>query len=177
MYPRRDAAQAANLIEPGAHLDERISRLVAQHQPDPLRFVAPERAGYVIAGHLLDPRPGVVIATANEHITDRSRALEAIGRLGQVLRRALGEREATAALPSDETLTTSSLDAAREYVIAQNMLGAGREEEAAAHYQRALEHDSGMGRAMRDGPWSTTIWGGTTKLARTWRRRWSSCRG
>jgi len=50
-------------------------------------------------------------------------------------------------LPSDETFTTSSLDAAREYVIAQNLLGEGRQDEAVPHYQKALEFDPQMGRA------------------------------
>ena len=150
MYPRRDAAQAAELIERGARLDERVSRLVAQREGVDhvlAGVVAHERGGYVISAHLVDPRRGMIGATATERISDRSKALEAIGRIGQALRRALGEQDATSVLPSDETFTTSSLDAAREYVVGQDLLSEGHAEEAIAHYQKALEHDPRMGRA------------------------------
>jgi tetratricopeptide (TPR) repeat protein len=149
MYPRRDAAQTAALIQSGARLDERMSRLVAQREGVDLVLagvVAPDRGGYVISAHLLDPRPGVIAATATERIVDRSKALEAIGRLGQTLRRGLGER-ATSTLPTDETFTTSSLDAAREYVLAQDLRTSGRGQEAAGHYEKALAYDPLMGRA------------------------------
>jgi len=94
---------------------------------------------------VLDPRLGVVEVTATELIADRSKALEAIGRLGIALRRGLGERNLRQdSLPSDETFTTSSLDAAREYVIAQDLLVSGRAE---SHYSnflapRANAHDA-----------------------------------
>src|SRR5262249_50994521 len=156
-YPRQDAAATARLIEADARLDERMSRLVAQREGIArvvAGVVAPEATGYVIAAHVLDPRLGVVEVTATERIADRSKALEAIGRLGIALRRGLGERNLRQdSLPSDETFTTSSLDAAREYVIAQDLLVSGRAEEAVVHYRKALEHDPRMGRAYSG--WAT----------------------
>ena len=63
------------------------------------------------------------------------------------MRRGLGEQDLRRdSLPSDETFTTSSLDAAREYVIAQKLLVEGRYDEAVPHYRSALDHDPNMGR-------------------------------
>jgi tetratricopeptide (TPR) repeat protein/tRNA A-37 threonylcarbamoyl transferase component Bud32 len=150
-YPRQDAAAAARVIESNARLDERISRLVAQREGIGrvvAGVVARENTGYIISARVLDPRLGAVDATATERIADRSTALQAIGRLGVELRRNLGERNLSKdSLPSDETFTTSSLDAAREYVIAQDQLTSGRCDEAVGHYRKALEHDPQLGRA------------------------------
>jgi tetratricopeptide (TPR) repeat protein len=63
-------------------------------------------------------------------------------------------------LAASETVTAASLEAAREYSLAQDLLYGGKDEEAIVYYKRAIEKDPNLGRAYSG-------WGiGATNLGR-----------
>jgi tetratricopeptide (TPR) repeat protein len=76
--------------------------------------------------------------------------LSAVQSLAVGLRKALGD---TPRATGSETLTSSSLEAVREYSIAQDLASAGRHEDAIVHYRAAVERDSKFGRAYSG--WAT----------------------
>ena len=59
---------------------------------------------------------------------------------------ALGDTSPSSAQQA-ETFTAASLDAIREYTIAQDLSANQKDEEAIAHYKQAIEHDKEFGRA------------------------------
>ena len=150
-FPRREAIAAAARIRPNATLDETTARLVCQSEGIRTLLVGSIVAtgsGYTVSVRAIDPVPGTVLSEATETAADKSRVLEAVGDLSARVRTALGDATPQSAMAAEqETFTTSSLEAARDYAEAQALANANRDEEAIAAYQRALAADPRLGRA------------------------------
>ena len=150
-FPRSQAVAAAARIRPNATLDETTARLVCQSEGIRTLLVGSivaVGAGYTVSVRAIDPVPGTVLAELNETAADKSQVLEAVGDLSASVRTALGDATPQSAMAAEqETFTTSSLEAAREYAEAQALANANRDEEAIAAYQRALSSDPRLGRA------------------------------
>jgi tetratricopeptide (TPR) repeat protein len=134
-----------------ARLDEAAARLISVR--DGIKFVLagaiePSAAGYAIAARLIDPAVGTTVKTARTSARSKGDVLQAVGALAANLRRDLGDtKPESARLAASETFTTSSLDAVREYTIAQDLANNSRNEAAIPHYQKAVAADPQFGRA------------------------------
>ena len=94
VFPRRDALAAAARIRPNAPLDETTARLVCQSEGIRTLLVgniAAAGSGYTVSVRVIDPVPGTVLAELAETAADKSRVLEAVGKLSANVRKALGD--------------------------------------------------------------------------------------
>jgi tetratricopeptide (TPR) repeat protein len=150
-YQRPAALRLANQIKPSSKLDESVARLVSVREGIEVVIagsIAASGSGYRISVKAIDPADGKELASAEETSRGKSEMLAAVGSLAEELRDALGDTSSSAAMnASTETFTSSSLDAIREYSIAQDLGLAGKDEDAIAHYRKAIDHDQSFGRA------------------------------
>jgi tetratricopeptide (TPR) repeat protein len=150
-YPRRDAMRAVAQIGPDARLEESTARLVSQREGIAVVLagaIAPASKGYRISVKAIDSIKGAELAAADVPVASKSDVLQAVGTLSARLRRALGDTTIEAnRLTGKETFTAGSLEAAREYSVAQDLGNADRYEEAIEHYKRAVALDPNFGRA------------------------------
>jgi eukaryotic-like serine/threonine-protein kinase len=151
-YPRRDALRAASQITPGtSRLDEAAARLVSQREAIKVILagaVEPAGSGYRVSVRLIDPVPGTELARLERRAAGKSDVLAAVGTLAEQAREALGDTVTESERAAkEETFTTASLEAARDYAQAQTLAIANKDDEAIALYKRALERDPNFGRA------------------------------
>ncbi len=148
--PRDAAHRLASQLGNGK-LDEPTARLISVR--DGIKFVlagAIERSGngYTISTRLIDPAVGKTIKTTQTKAKSKGDVLQAVGSLAANVRRDLGDtKPESARLAASETFTTASLDAVREYTIAQDLANNSKNEEAIPHYQKAIAADPQFGRA------------------------------
>jgi tetratricopeptide (TPR) repeat protein/predicted Ser/Thr protein kinase len=151
-YPRAKARKAAAEIRPGsAALGLETARLVARREGIAV-VVSGEikRAGqgYEVNVVALDDVSGARLSTHSQVAPDKDHVLATLGELVVETRRDLGDvipdslRAAAA-----ETFTAGSLEAARSYAQAQDLMAAGKWREAVPVYQDALKLDPTFGRA------------------------------
>jgi tetratricopeptide (TPR) repeat protein/tRNA A-37 threonylcarbamoyl transferase component Bud32 len=150
-YPRRDALKVAQGLKGAdARLDGATARLIAFREGVKLTLlgsVAKQGSQFALALDLVDT-DGKVVQSAKTSAASKGEVLTAVGALAAKLRAAIGDKTVDTAKPAGgETFTAASLDAFHEYAIAQDVAFAGRDEEAIAHYRRAIEFDDNFGRA------------------------------
>ena len=150
-FPRRDALRAAAQL-PGKALNDQNARLVAMREG--IQIVVTGRLesygqGYRLVARAVTPGPNE--RTLHESTTiarGKDEVLPIVGRAAARLRNALGDATVNPEVvrPAD-TFTAASLDAARAYVEGQELLAEGRQGDALAAYQRAVDADPSFGRA------------------------------
>jgi tetratricopeptide (TPR) repeat protein len=98
---------------------------------------------YTLSARLIDPHTGVQVRSYLEHAADANAVLDALGRIGDAIRRDLGE-----SLPSIRAdsrplplVTTASLEALQNYAAGQELWWQGKYPEAVVQYERAIGHD------------------------------------
>jgi tetratricopeptide (TPR) repeat protein len=148
-YNRASAWKVLAQVKPGSvSLDESTARLIALREGIDAVVsgsIASHGSGYRIAVRAIEPREGKVLAEGKEDVRNKVEVLADFARLAATVRGALGDTTAQSA--SLETFTSSSIEAAHEYAVGQDMQHRGRAEEAIAHYTKAVELDSNLGRA------------------------------
>jgi tetratricopeptide (TPR) repeat protein len=148
-YPRKDATQIARRQRPDARLDEAAARLVAFSEGIPLVFagtIAASGAGYRLTVRAVETTKGDTVTTASEEARSKSDVLQAVGRVADSMRRALGDTAPSDRLAA-ETFTSASLEAVKNYTIAQTLSSDFKNEEAIVYYRRAIQEDGNFGRA------------------------------
>ncbi|HSG09045.1 MAG TPA: tetratricopeptide repeat protein [Longimicrobiales bacterium] len=107
-------------------------------------------SGFVLTASLVEARSGSDLAAFREAVADEAGLLKAIDKLSERIREKAGEslRDIRGG-ESLENVTTSSLEALRAYTDAQVLSYKGRESEAIALLQSALELDPEFGMAWR----------------------------
>jgi serine/threonine protein kinase/tetratricopeptide (TPR) repeat protein len=160
-YPRREALRAAAAIKAGAKLDEPTARLVALRENLGLVLIGaiePKGSGYHITVKGVGPgNDAAVKFTLEDDAASKAAVLATVGSLAGQVRGALGDTVAPA--PAD-TFTAASLEAAREYARAQELLAGGQAEAAIPVYLAAAKLDPDFGRA----------WSGAATAARNMNR-------
>jgi tetratricopeptide (TPR) repeat protein len=151
-YARRDALRlVAQQVNPNAPLDENNARLVARREGIKRIVsgsISAAGSGYALAVKIIDPIDGKPLLAWDTTAKGRDDVLNAVGRLAAKVRRELGDASANADHIKDaETFTAASLEAAHEYVQAQELQAAGRYAEALDGYKKALKLDPQLGRA------------------------------
>jgi tetratricopeptide (TPR) repeat protein len=151
-YGQAAARRLAAQLEPGATiLDERVTRLVAVREGISvvtIGAIARAGDGYRLSVRALDAVTGAEIVNDAQEVAGKEAVLKAVNRLAARVRRALGDTTPESKqLAEAEMFTSRSLDAVHDYAAAQEFQVAGRYDEAASLYQRALELDPDLGRA------------------------------
>ena len=170
-YPRRDATNLVRSLKLGDKLDDTSGRLVATREGIRVILVGSierDGGGYRVAVRAIDPeKPEPPIAVADAKASEKRDVLGAVGQVADQLREALGDR-----IPTDrqnaETFTTASLDAIREYTVAQDLSADQKDEEAIPHYQAAITSDPEFGRAYAGLATSLHYLGRRDDSARAW---------
>jgi tetratricopeptide (TPR) repeat protein len=153
-YSRREAERRLSEIkpeEPNARLDERNAQLVATREGINRVLsgsIATNGSNYDLNVRILDPSSSKPPLTWDTQASGKNDVLNAVGRVAAKVRQELGDKSANADQIKDaETFTAGSLEAAHEYVQAQDFQAAGRYTEAIEGYQKALQLDPKLGRA------------------------------
>ncbi len=152
-YQRGEARKIAQKIQAGTdRLDREMARLVAQREGIPVVMtgsIEGSGSAYRIAVEPVDPITGKAGSKRQIRAKDRNEILGQMAKLAVQIRRDLGDSEAQSAqLIGKETFTSSSLEAARSYAVAQDLQGVGGKwPEALASYSHALQLDPEFGRA------------------------------
>ena len=152
-YSRAGASRLAQRIRPGSGLGPDVARLVAIREGIKVVLdgtIATDGGGYLLTLRAVNPADGKSIWAAKARAGDKSRVLSAVQTLAVGLRKALGD---TPRVTGSESLTSSSLEAVREYSIAQDLASAGRHADAIVHYRAAVARDPNFGRAYSG--WAT----------------------
>jgi serine/threonine protein kinase/tetratricopeptide (TPR) repeat protein len=147
-FPRRDALRAAAAIKPGSRLDEQTARLVALRENLGMVIVgAIERKGngYHISIKGVGPNADEGVKyTLEDDAASKAEVLQVVGALAGQVRVALGDTVAPAA---GDAFTAANIEAAREYVRAQELQAAGNSDAAIKAYLDAVALDPDFGRA------------------------------
>jgi tetratricopeptide (TPR) repeat protein len=151
-YNRGQARKIAAQLKPGATtLDEPLARLVALREG--IQVVTSgsiERKGsdYAVSVKAVDAVTGKQLVSEQANASSKDKVLSTIGELAASVRAALGDTTPRSLqLAAAETFTAGSLAASHEYAQAQDDQYAGKYDEAAKHYLKALELDHDLGRA------------------------------
>jgi tetratricopeptide (TPR) repeat protein len=149
-YPQRDALRSAAAIKAGSRLDEQTARLVAVRDGVKLVLlgsVTTAGSGYTMSVKALDAVDGKPVAAVDGSASTKAEVMSAVGGMAARMRRELGDTETDNNESAREPFTTTSLEAARAYVLAQDLASAGKFAEAIAQYQEAVQRDPNFGRA------------------------------
>jgi tetratricopeptide (TPR) repeat protein len=172
---RRDAAQklAAQMTK-GRSLDEETARLISRREGVKVVLtgsIVSSRSGYDLSVSAIDPATGKVLGTSSAGAKSKNDVLPAIGRLGAKVRTVLGDTTPESAkVAAAETVTAASLEAVSEYSVAQDLAAAGNDQDAIAHYQRAIAHDPDFARAYVGLARSSTFLGRSAEAAGFWKQ-------
>jgi serine/threonine protein kinase/tetratricopeptide (TPR) repeat protein len=151
-YNRNQAKKIGSQLQPGSiGLDETTARLVGNREG--INYIVAgtiekKGNGYVVRTKTLETATAKIIAQANEEASDKKSVLSVVERIAARTRRALGDSTPESVqLSAAGTFTTSSLEAAHAYALAQDLQWAGKWEEAIPLYEQAIKFDPNLGRA------------------------------
>lgn len=153
MYDRAQARTLLNEMDPEAKgkIKADAAQLLCSREGINVVIAAtiePSGSGYVFNARALDPLSYLSLAEKSKSIPTKAEVFKAADSLVAELREELGRIPAeTVQALSMETFTAASLEAMKIYVHAQDLVLAGKEDEAIKEYQRAIEKDPQMGRA------------------------------
>jgi tetratricopeptide (TPR) repeat protein len=150
-YPRQDAQRIAAALKAGSTLDDATARMVSRREGIKVILtgsIEPSGSRYTLAVKAEDPATGNVLATATGRASNKDDLLKTVGTVASKLRSALGDATPESAkLAAVETFTAASLEAARDFSVAQDLATNAKDEEAIAYCKRAIEKDPRFGRA------------------------------
>jgi len=151
VYARGMAKKIATNLQDSDTLDSAAAQLVAAREGIKLVLagaIIPDGNEYEMTIRAIAPRSGEVVVEVDATAPSKLEVLATIGELTADLREELGDKSVDReALRVSETFTAMSLDAAREYDMAQQLQYGGDYEQAIEHYRTAIEHDPNFGRA------------------------------
>lgn len=151
-YPRSQALSVASRLKKGdGKLDQTTARLVAQREGLNVVLsgvISRGGPGYTVKVKAIDAVSGNEVAESDVEAATKEALLSSIPGLAAPLRKALGDRTPESSqAQAGETFTSSSLEAAHEYSLAQEAQLSGKYDEAMARYQQAIARDPNMARA------------------------------
>jgi eukaryotic-like serine/threonine-protein kinase len=150
-YSRQNALTLATQLKAGSRLNGDAARLIAMREGVKVVLagtIEPSRSGFTVTTNIVDPIDGRVMGTRSASARDKAGVLTAVSSLAADVRELLGDQSPEAARAAGaETLTAASLEAVREYAIAQDLAGAVKDEQALDHYKKAIAADPNFGRA------------------------------
>jgi tetratricopeptide (TPR) repeat protein len=151
-FNRGQARRLAGQVQPGAtRLDESVARLVGVREGINVVVagsIARQGKGYGVSVKAIDAATGNAIVTRETEVPDKQEVLSAVAKLAAPIRKALGDTTPESVqLAAAETFTAASIEAAHAYSLSQELLLAGKVNEAIQQYSRAIQLDPNLGRA------------------------------
>lgn len=151
-YDRDAAHKAAPQLQPGAtRLTPEVARLVAVREgigAVVTGSVARDGAQYRLSLKVVKPLTGQEVATEESPRIGKDEVLAAVAKLVVPIRKQLGDAsQEKTQQASSETFTSSSLEAAHSYALAQERQWQGKLDEEVKLYLEAIEKDPNFGRA------------------------------
>ncbi len=151
-YSRASARRVGAQLQPGTTgLDEAVARLVAVREGVNVvtsGAIESQGKGYKVSARVIDPVTGQVLLETSVDASGKDDVLRAANRLAARVRNALGDTTPESVqLAKGETFTAGSVESAHEYALGQDLLAAGKWDEAGQRYRRAIELDPNLGRA------------------------------
>ncbi len=172
--PRRDALRVAAQIKPDARLTQEMAQLVSRREGVNVILagsIERQGDGYRITVKAIDALPNREIASVTRDADSKAQVLDVVGKLAANIRSDLGDTEiSSGAIAAEETFTAASLEAVREYSLAQDLASAGRDEDAIVHYRKATELDAEFGRAYSGWALSAFNLGRSGEAGKLWTR-------
>jgi len=151
-YNRNQAKKIAAQLHPGtATLEETTARLVGDREG--INYVIAgliekRGGGYLVRARTIQTATGKIVLEGAHEASDKKSVLGVVEKIAAQTRRALGDTTPESVqLTAAGTFTTSSLEAAHAYALAQDLQWAGKFEEAIPQYQQAIQFDADLGRA------------------------------
>ena len=151
-FSRGQAHRIGSQLRPGTTaIDDELGRLIAAREGLGIVIggsIASQGGGYRISSDAIDVASGKVIATDHVDASSKDDVLRSVGKLAIRTRKALGDVTSDSKQAAQiETYTSSSLEAAHEYAVGQELQSMGTWEGSVEHYQKAIDLDPNMGRA------------------------------
>lgn len=151
-FNRGQAKKDAERLKPGAaHMDDALSRLVAQREGVNVVVtgsIAQNGSGYKVSVAALDPSSGNTILQESQDTSSKQDVLAAAGKLAERIRKGLGDTTPESAQrAAEETFSASSLEAAHAYAMGQDFQQEAKWTDALAAFAKAEELDPNLGRA------------------------------
>lgn len=149
-FDRLSATRVLSEIDDDAALDAAGARLVSAREGISVVVsgeVKTTGGKYEVSVFEIDQVSGDLLTELKRRAGSKSEVLMVVGELAVELRRALGDTGAKKSQEGQETFTTVSLEAMHDYVLAQRLAKDGKDDEAIAFYQSAVEYDPEFGRA------------------------------
>ena len=151
-YRRSQALKTAQELEPDVTgLNEEAARLISQREGIDIiitGFIENSRSDYRLGVQTQDAIKGEIKDTYQKDADSRDTVFNEMAKLAVDVRKDLGDKEADASkLNAKETFTSSSLEAVKSYVTAQNYQDESRWQDALDAYRKAIELDPDFGRA------------------------------
>ncbi|MGB9466930.1 MAG: serine/threonine-protein kinase, partial [Candidatus Acidiferrum sp.] len=151
-FNRNQARKIGTQLQPGSvALDETMARLVGNREGIDYivaGLIEKKGSGYEVRAKTLETATGKIVTEANEEASDKKSVLGVVEKIAARTRRALGDStQESVQLSAAGTFTTSSLEAAHAYALAQDLQWAGKWEEAIPLYEQAIQFDPNLGRA------------------------------
>ena len=156
-FPRASATQVARTLQPDStRLTAELARLVSVREGIDVMLdgeIRTEGDGYELVIRATEGAAGEELLNANAGVDSKLEVLEAINMLTGEVREALGEEDINGEVM--ETFTATSIEAMQDYTTAQQLVLAGKREEALDYYEAAVEKDPDFGRALSG--WALTL--------------------
>jgi tetratricopeptide (TPR) repeat protein len=151
-YNRGEAHRiSAQLNNDDPKMDERKAQLVASRQGiNVVLSGSIDRNGnaYLVRVRAIDGLTGKEIVAREAGSSKKEDVLGTVGKLAAPVRKALGDASPESAkLAAAETFSSSSVDAAHEYAMAQEFQFAAKWDDAIRSYNKAIDLDPTLGRA------------------------------
>jgi eukaryotic-like serine/threonine-protein kinase len=152
-YNRGQAHKIVGQVKAGATaLDEANSRLVASREGISVVIsgaVAKKDDGYKLTCKAIDALTGKTIGSSEVEASNKGAVLNSLGTLANKMRDVLGDTTPESVkLAQAETFTSSSLEAAHAYGVAQDLRYAGKNDEAIKAFVNAIQLDPTFGSAF-----------------------------
>ena len=151
-FDRGQARRVAYAIRPKqTRLDQALARLVAVREGIGVVIsgsITRRDSGFALALEATEAVTGKRMAALTNSARDKQALLKTTGQLAAALRGVLGDTTPeNARLTAAETVTTTSVEAAHAYALAQELQFAGKIEDSIERYLHALQIDPQLGRA------------------------------
>lgn len=173
-FNRATARKIIETIKPGAPLDLEGARLVAVREGIKLVMsgsIEPDGSKFRLRAAVIRPEDGEVLSKSSVTAKSKLEVLGAVSLLAEDVREDMGDTSTDQELATTgETFTATSLEAMKNYTVAQDLMISARYEESLSYYEAAVADDPNFGRAMSGWALSLYYLGRQDEAAELWER-------
>ena len=173
-FNRATAREIIETIKPGAPLDLEGARLVAVREGIKLVMsgsIEQDGSKYRLRAAVIKPEDGEVLSQSSVTAKSKLEVLGAVSLLAEDVREDMGDTSTDQELAmTGETFTVTSLEAMKNYTVAQDLAISGKYEESLPYYEAAVADDPDFGRAMSGWALSLYYLGRQEEAAELWER-------